>query len=59
MGCFRFEPVAGAPANDLPGAVPDEVKEERWHRFMQAQAAVSAAATWSRTAGSDRRADQA
>ena len=26
VGCFRYEPVAGAKANDLPGAVPDEVK---------------------------------
>ena len=41
VGCFKFEPVAGAAANELPGAVPDEVKEERWHRFMQAQAAIS------------------
>ncbi|PJK29668.1 30S ribosomal protein S12 methylthiotransferase RimO [Minwuia thermotolerans] len=41
VGCFKFEPVAGAAANDLPGAVPDEIKEERWHRFMTAQAAVS------------------
>jgi ribosomal protein S12 methylthiotransferase len=41
-GCFKYEPVAGAPANDLEGAVPDEVKEERWHRFMQAQGEISA-----------------
>ena len=34
VGCFRYEPVEGAAANDLPGAVPDEVKDERWHRFM-------------------------
>ncbi|CFX22187.1 putative AdoMet-dependent methyltransferase, UPF0004 family [Candidatus Filomicrobium marinum] len=40
-GCFRYEPVAGAIANDLPGAVPDEVKEERWHRFMAVQQEVS------------------
>jgi ribosomal protein S12 methylthiotransferase len=43
VGCFKFEPVAGAAANDLPGAVPDEVKEERWHRFMQAQQKISRA----------------
>jgi ribosomal protein S12 methylthiotransferase len=42
VGCFRFEPVAGAPANDLPGAVPDEVKDQRWHRLMKAQQAISA-----------------
>ena len=35
VGCFKYEPVDGAAANDLGGAVPDEVKEERWHRFMQ------------------------
>lgn len=41
VGCFKYEAVAGAPANDLPGAVPEEVKEERWHRFMAAQQDVS------------------
>ena len=42
VGCFKYEPVRGAPANHL-GAdiVPDEVKEERWHRFMQAQQKIS------------------
>jgi ribosomal protein S12 methylthiotransferase len=34
--------VAGAAANALPGAVPDEVKAERRHRFMAAQQAISA-----------------
>lgn len=42
-GCFKFEPVKGAPANELASPVPEEVKEERWHRFMQAQQAISAA----------------
>ncbi|MCU0988890.1 MAG: 30S ribosomal protein S12 methylthiotransferase RimO, partial [Xanthomonadales bacterium] len=32
-----------AKANELDGAVPEAVKEERWHRFMQAQAAISRA----------------
>ncbi|NDE90882.1 MAG: 30S ribosomal protein S12 methylthiotransferase RimO [Alphaproteobacteria bacterium] len=41
VGCFKYEPVKGAVANDLPGAVPEEVKEERWHRFMQTQQAIS------------------
>jgi len=41
-GCFQYEPVQGAPANGIAGAVPDEVKEERWHRFMQTQQKVSA-----------------
>ena len=40
-GCFKYEPVDGAAANDLPGAVPEAVKEERWHRFMAAQQEVS------------------
>ncbi|HMN38926.1 MAG TPA: 30S ribosomal protein S12 methylthiotransferase RimO [Hyphomicrobium sp.] len=41
-GCFKYEAVAGADANDLAGAaVPEEVKEERWHRFMEAQKRVS------------------
>jgi ribosomal protein S12 methylthiotransferase len=43
VGAFRFEPVQGAPANDLPGAVPEEVKEERYARFMERTAAISAA----------------
>lgn len=42
VGCFKYEPVRGAPANDLGSPVPDEVKEERWHRFMQRQQAISA-----------------
>jgi ribosomal protein S12 methylthiotransferase len=41
VGCFKYEPVSGAKANDLAGAVPEEVKEERWHRFMAAQQEVS------------------
>jgi ribosomal protein S12 methylthiotransferase len=42
VGCFRYEPVAGAVANDLAAPVPDAVKEERWHRFMARQQAISA-----------------
>src|ERR1700756_405828 len=42
VGCFRYEPVAGALANELAAAVPDAVKEERWHRFMGHQQAISA-----------------
>jgi ribosomal protein S12 methylthiotransferase len=41
VGCFRYEPVRGAPANDLAAAVPDEVKEERWNRFMARQQKIS------------------
>ncbi len=40
-GCFKYEPVAGATANTIDGHVPEEVKEERWHRFMAAQQKVS------------------
>ncbi len=40
-GCFKYEPVEGAKANALDGAVPEEVKDERWHRFMQVQQEVS------------------
>jgi ribosomal protein S12 methylthiotransferase len=40
-GCFKYEAVEGAAANALPGAVPEDVKEERWHRFMAAQSAIS------------------
>jgi ribosomal protein S12 methylthiotransferase len=43
VGAFRFEPVQGAAANDLPGAVPDEVKEERYARLMAKTAAISTA----------------
>ena len=42
VGCFRYEPVKGAVANELAPPVPDAVKEERWHRFMQRQQAISA-----------------
>jgi len=43
VGAFRFEPVEGAAANVLPGAVPEEVKEERYARIMERTAAISAA----------------
>jgi ribosomal protein S12 methylthiotransferase len=41
VGCFRYEPVAGAVSNDLAAPVPKEVTEERWHRFMQCQQKIS------------------
>jgi ribosomal protein S12 methylthiotransferase len=41
VGCFQYEPVAGATANAFGDAVPDDIKEERWHRFMQAQQKIS------------------
>jgi ribosomal protein S12 methylthiotransferase len=42
VGCFKYEPVAGAAANALGNPVPEEVKEERWHRLMAAQQKISA-----------------
>jgi ribosomal protein S12 methylthiotransferase len=41
VGCFKYEPVKGAVANDMATPVPDNVKEQRWHRFMQAQQKIS------------------
>ncbi len=43
VGAFRFEPVEGAAANSLDGAVPEEIKEERYQRIMEKTAAISAA----------------
>jgi len=43
VGCFAYSPVEGAPANALPGAVPEEIKEERRERLMTLQAEISAA----------------
>lgn len=43
VGAFRFEPVQGAAANNLPGVVPEEVKEERYARLMALTARISAA----------------
>ena len=42
VGCFAYSPVEGAAANDLPGAIPDHVKESRRERFMRVQADISA-----------------
>ncbi|GHH20635.1 ribosomal protein S12 methylthiotransferase RimO [Sphingomonas glacialis] len=42
VGAFRFEPVEGAAANDLPNHVPDEIKEERYARLMELTARISA-----------------
>jgi ribosomal protein S12 methylthiotransferase len=42
VGCFRYEAVEGATANAIAPHVPAEVIEERWHRFMAAQQAISA-----------------
>lgn len=41
VGCFKYSPVEGAKANELPNAIPEEIKEERYHQFMQVQAEIS------------------
>ena len=41
VGCFQYSPVAGARANQLPGAVPDILKQQRWDQFMQTQQKIS------------------
>ncbi|MEW8625531.1 MAG: 30S ribosomal protein S12 methylthiotransferase RimO [Candidatus Thiodiazotropha sp.] len=41
VGCFAYSPVDGAAANQLPGALPLEIREERQARFMQVQAEIS------------------
>jgi len=42
VGCFQYSPVEGARANELPDHVPDDVKEDRWNRFMEVAAEISA-----------------
>ena len=41
-GCFKYEPVTGAPANELEGIVPDEVAQDRWEQLMEVAQNVSA-----------------
>ncbi len=41
VGCFQYSPVDGAKANDLPDPVPDDIKQERYDRFMQLQQKIS------------------
>jgi ribosomal protein S12 methylthiotransferase len=43
VGCFKFEAVDGAAANDLPDPVAEEAKQERWERFMSVQQRISEA----------------
>jgi len=42
VGCFQYSPVTGAAANELPDPVPEELKQERWDRFMALQQQISA-----------------
>lgn len=43
VGCFQYSPVEGAPANLLDNPVPDDVKQDRWERFMELQQGISTA----------------
>jgi ribosomal protein S12 methylthiotransferase len=43
VGCFKYSPVDGATANQLPDPVPEDIKQERWERFMRCQQKISAA----------------
>ena len=42
VGCFKYEDVKGATSNALDNQVPEEVKQERWNRFMEAAQRISA-----------------
>jgi ribosomal protein S12 methylthiotransferase len=42
VGCFKYSPVAGAAANELPDPVPEELKQQRYERFMELAAGISA-----------------
>ena len=48
VGCFKYSPVEGAKANQLDDHVPEDVKEQRWHRFMETQQRISSARLQSR-----------
>lgn len=41
VGCFRYEPVAGAAANELAAPIPEPVKQERYQRLMECQQKIS------------------
>ncbi|HEH9403267.1 30S ribosomal protein S12 methylthiotransferase RimO [Aeromonas bestiarum] len=41
VGCFKYSPVEGAKANELPDPVPEDIQEERFQRFMELQQQVS------------------
>jgi len=41
VGCFKYSPVDGAKANELPDHVPEDIQQQRWERFMETQQAIS------------------
>ncbi|WP_053979921.1 30S ribosomal protein S12 methylthiotransferase RimO [Marinagarivorans algicola] len=41
VGCFKYSPVDGAKANDLPDHIPEDIQQERWERFMAKQQEIS------------------
>jgi ribosomal protein S12 methylthiotransferase len=43
VGCFKYSPVEGAKANELPDHVPEDIQQQRWERFMETQQVISAA----------------
>jgi len=53
VGCFAYSAVKGAAANQLPGAVPEAVKQERLQRFMAHQAKISTAKLQYRVGGKE------
>jgi ribosomal protein S12 methylthiotransferase len=57
VGCFKYENVAGARSNALPDHVPEEVKDERWQRFMEKAQAISEAKLAAKV-GADARGDR-
>ena len=42
VGCFKYSPVEGATANELPDHVPEDIQQQRWERFMETQQRISA-----------------
>ena len=54
VGCFRYEPVSGASANDLAAQVPEAVKAERYHRLMALQQDISVKRLARRVGGRER-----
>ena len=41
VGCFKYENVNGARSNNLPNQISDDIKEDRWQKFMQVSQEIS------------------